>query len=81
MADYQDRHPFPVLRGGPVTGAEIRAFRERLGMTQQELADALGVHYMTVGRWERGEMEPSPLLGRALRDLERERTTEEREHG
>ena len=32
------------------------------GMTRQEVADALGVHYQTIGYLERGEYSPSLLL-------------------
>lgn len=39
-----------------MTGTELRAIRERLGMSQAELARAVGrKHYMTVWRWERRE--------------------------
>jgi ribosome-binding protein aMBF1 (putative translation factor) len=37
---------------------QIRAGRERLGMTQQELANHVGVSLRTVGNWERGESVP-----------------------
>lgn len=37
-------------------GAELRRIRERLGWTQQQLADELGVAANTVARWERGEL-------------------------
>ena len=35
-------------------GARIRGFRTKIGMTQAELADALGVRYQTVSKWELG---------------------------
>lgn len=38
-----------------ITGAQIKAARERKHMTQQELADELGVSMRTIGSWERGE--------------------------
>ena len=41
---------------------ELRAAR---GLSRQELADAVGVHYQTVGYLERGEYSPS--LSLALR--------------
>jgi DNA-binding transcriptional regulator YiaG len=41
-----------------ITGDEIRAGRERKMMTQQELADAVGVSLRTVSSWERGESVP-----------------------
>jgi DNA-binding transcriptional regulator YiaG len=40
------------------TADEIRAGRERKMMTQQELADAVGVSLRTVNSWERGESVP-----------------------
>ena len=36
-------------------GLRIRALRERARMTQEELADAAGVHWTYVGQIERGE--------------------------
>ena len=38
-----------------MTGSELRARREALGMTQAELARRLGVPQQHVSRWERGE--------------------------
>jgi DNA-binding transcriptional regulator YiaG len=40
------------------TADEIKAGRERKMMTQQELADAVGVSLRTVSSWERGESVP-----------------------
>lgn len=37
-------------------------FRERRDMTQQQLAEWLGVKANTVARWERGERQLPPLL-------------------
>jgi DNA-binding transcriptional regulator YiaG len=37
-----------------MTGAEIRTARKRLGWSQTRLAGALGVHWVTVWRWEAG---------------------------
>ena len=37
-------------------------------MMDQGDAEVLGVHRNTVARWERGEMTPSPLVQRAVRD-------------
>ena len=42
-----------------MTGAELRQARERLGMTQQKLADALGMWRHSVARMERSE---SPVM-------------------
>jgi transcriptional regulator with XRE-family HTH domain len=38
-----------------MTGEELRECRERLGMTQAELAREVGVRSDTLSRWERGE--------------------------
>ena len=41
---------------------KIEELRAEVGMTRQELADAVGVHYQTVGYIERGEYSPSLVL-------------------
>jgi DNA-binding transcriptional regulator YiaG len=38
-----------------MTGEELRRARRRLGMTQKEFGEALGVHWNSVARMERGE--------------------------
>ena len=40
----------------------IEAARNALGLSRQELADKVGVHYQTVGYLERGEYSPSLVL-------------------
>lgn len=42
--------------------AELRKARLKLDLSQEELADALGVTRVTVARWEGGEREIPPLL-------------------
>lgn len=61
--------------GGGVTvnamdGRELRAFRDRLGLSQSGLAVKLGIAANTVARWERGEREIPPFLRLALERLE-----------
>jgi transcriptional regulator with XRE-family HTH domain len=41
--------------------------RRRLGWTQENLANAMGVHRSTVARWEQGEYEPKPRRLEQLR--------------
>lgn len=36
----------------------IKSFREKLGLTQQELADALSIERSTVTKWETGMAMP-----------------------
>jgi transcriptional regulator with XRE-family HTH domain len=33
-------------------GSEVKRIRQALGLTQQEFADRLGVHMVTVAKWE-----------------------------
>ena len=40
----------------------IEELRIEKGLSRQQLADAVGVHYQTVGYLERGEYNPSPSL-------------------
>lgn len=49
---------------------KISAIRDRLGLTQPRLAELTGVHPMTVSKWERGVLAPSPHQRSILRALE-----------
>lgn len=40
----------------------VEELRVAKGLTRQQLADAVGVHYQTVGYLERGEYSPSLVL-------------------
>ena len=44
----------------------LEANRTRLGLSRQELADRVGVHYQTMGYLERGEYSPSLVLALRL---------------
>lgn len=41
-----------------MTGEQIRAARERAGLTQEQLGQRVGVTLRTVGNWERGATVP-----------------------
>lgn len=47
----------------------LEALRVNSGMTQQDVADRLGVTRHTVMKWERGEVEPKELVIYALAKL------------
>jgi transcriptional regulator with XRE-family HTH domain len=49
-------------------GQQIREARERLGMTQAELGEAVGAARETVGNWELGVTSPRNKLGK-LREV------------
>lgn len=56
------------------TGQQIRDARERAGLTQEQLAQRVGVTLRTVGNWERGASVPRNRLARireVLPDLDR----------
>lgn len=52
-----------------MTGIEIKELRRKLKMTQQQLADVLGVHRVTVAEWEINHKKPSNLAKRQLNRL------------
>jgi DNA-binding XRE family transcriptional regulator len=47
---------------------EIEAVRTSQGLSRQELADLVGVHYQTIGYLERGEYSPSLVLALRIAD-------------
>jgi putative transcriptional regulator len=51
----------PLVINQPEVGKLIREHRLVLGLTQEQLAAALGVTYSTINRWENGRSKPSPL--------------------
>ena len=42
-------------------GEKLRAARQRAGMTQAQLAEAIGCKQKDVSRWEAGQIEPGVL--------------------
>ena len=46
---------------------EIKRIRRRLKLTQAELSRFVGVHPVTVSRWERGDLSPRPWAESLLR--------------
>jgi DNA-binding XRE family transcriptional regulator len=51
---------------------ELKEFRARLGFTQEQLAIELGVHRLSVIRWETGARKIPPMLTLALKQVELE---------
>ena len=52
-------------------GRELKDYRERIGLTQEQLAEALQVASNTVSRWERDDRAIPPYLPLAIETIER----------
>lgn len=52
--------------------ADVRQLRGRLGLTQEQFAERLGVSTITVHRWESGQSRPRPLALEKLAQLQQE---------
>lgn len=65
-----------------MSGTPWRRLRRRLTLTQVEIAAVLGVHPITVSRWERGLLAPSSaqhaLLGALSKGRDQDRTLGEK---
>jgi len=64
-----------------ITAEQIKSARERRRMTQQELADEVGVSLRTVGSWERGESVPRNRMGAVAEALGLEDEVQGRDYG
>lgn len=61
--------PRTPRRDKPLPAGSVRVLRDRLGLAQRELAGLVGVHAMTVSKWERGVLAPSAHQRSILRAL------------
>ena len=52
--------------------ALVRALRQRLGLTQEQFAQKLGVSFSTVNVWENGKRAPLPFLRQRLLEMAQE---------
>jgi transcriptional regulator with XRE-family HTH domain len=48
---------------------DVRALRQRSGLSQEQLAQVLGTSWITVSRWERHIAQPSPEIDARLKRL------------
>jgi transcriptional regulator with XRE-family HTH domain len=46
------RHPYPIV-------LQLRQVRESRGIPRKVIEYKIGYHKMTIGRWERGDTQPS----------------------
>lgn len=53
----------------PMRPPEVRALRRKLGLTGSRFAALLGVHPVTVRKWETGAQAISPMAARLMRLL------------
>ena len=57
----------------------VRSLRERMGLTQEQFAQAVGVTYSTVNQWENGHRRPQPYLQKRLKEMEQAQLHQDRE--
>lgn len=48
----------------------VKYLRERLGLTQEQFAQEVGVTFSTVNQWENGRRRPQPFLLKRLLEME-----------
>ncbi len=55
-----------------MNGIEIKEIRLKLGLSQADFSDAVGVRINTLSRWENGRSKPSRLAIDKLKKLEKQ---------
>lgn len=50
----------------------VKQLRERMALTQEQFARAVGVTFSTVNQWENGHRKPQPYLLKRLTEMEAE---------
>jgi DNA-binding transcriptional regulator YiaG len=48
-------------KGTPMTGMEVKKWRESIGLSRMGLAKKTGISYFTIVKWELGKTNPSPM--------------------
>jgi putative transcriptional regulator len=59
-----------------MTAAEVKAIRVELGLTQVQIGQLLGVHPLTVSKWERDDGKPSPHQAAMLLSFRKARASQ-----
>ena len=62
-ADHDIPEDYPI---------RVKDLRERLGLTQTQMAERIGVSFATVNRWENRQSKPTRLPWQQIVDLEAE---------
>lgn len=57
---------------GPDIPKLIKELRERLGLTQEQFAQRVGVSFSSVSHWENNKRTPQPFLVRRLIEMREE---------
>ena len=47
----------------------LKQYREKMFLSQRDLADELGVSYVTINRWETGKFDPTLKMKKKLYQL------------
>lgn len=58
-----------VALGQPEVSQLIRKIRQLTGLSQEQLAETLGVAFSTINRWENGHIQPSSLALKQIRRM------------
>lgn len=52
-----------------MSGTEIRALRETMGLSLEKFASKIGVSSRTIFRWEHNQATPSPMAERLIKKM------------